>query len=128
MTDDFTLDIGGDVQPGTYLCLLTGLERFQIISNGEYETPAGEPIDKLRWTFTTNDEDGLVIEGSTSMATGPRSKMRAWMAGIGVDISKPARLKLDDLVGREAMVTVTLNENGYAGISSVVPAPKTKPR
>jgi len=124
MTDDFTLDVGGDIQPGTYLCVLTGLERFEITSNGEFETPAGEIIPKLRWLFAT--DDGLQIEGSTSMATGPRSKMRAWMTGIGVDISKPAKLKLGDLVGREAMVTVALNESGYAAISSVVPAPKLR--
>jgi hypothetical protein len=122
--DEFTLDVGGDIQPGTYLCVLSNLERFDIVSNGEYETPAGESIPKLRWTFAT--DEGLMIEGSTSLATGPRSKMRAWMTGIGVDISKPAKLKLSSLIGREAMVTVTLNENGYAGISSVVPAPKPK--
>ncbi len=116
MADEFSLDIGGDIEPGTYLCTLIGLEKFQIISNGEYETPAGEAIDKLRWTFATDD----------GLATGPRSKMRAWMTGIGVDISRPQKLRLDDLVGRSAMVTVALNENGYAGISSVVPAPKAR--
>lgn len=120
-----TLDIGGDIQPGTFVCTLTKLERFDIVSNGEFETPAGEVINKLRWTFTT--DTGVEIEGSTSLATGPRSKMRAWMTGIGVDISKPAKLRFADLVGREAMVTVTIGETGFAGISSVVPMPTRKP-
>ena len=126
MTEDFMLEVGGDIEPGTYLCVLVNLERFTIVSNGEYETPAGEPIDKLRWVF--EGDDGLTIEGSTSLATGPRSKMRAWMHGIGVDISKPAKLKLTDLLGRTAMVTVGLTDNGYATITSVVPAPKPKNR
>ena len=123
-TDDTILDIGGDIQPGTYICTLIGLERFEIVSNGEFDTPAGEVIDKLRWTFAA--EDGTTIEGSTSLATGPRSKMRAWMAGIGVDISKPAKLSLRDLLGRSALVNVALNDNGYATIASVVAPPKSK--
>ena len=122
MTD--TLDIGGDIQPGTYLCTLVGLERFTIVSNGEYDTPAGEEIHKLRWQFAADDDS--MIEGSTSLATGPRSKMRAWMNGIGVDISKPAKIKLHDLLGRSALVTVALNEQGYATISSVVAPPKSR--
>ena len=121
MTDNGTLSIGGDIEPGTYLCTLIELERFTIISTGEFDTPAGEEIPKLRWVWAT--EDGTSIEGSTSLATGPRSKMRAWMAAIGIDLAKPADIKLRDLVGREAMVNVSLNENGYAGIASIVAVP-----
>ncbi len=123
MTDD-TLTIGGDIEPGTYLCTLIELEKFTITSNGEYDTPAGEEIPKLRWLWAT--EDGSTIEGSTSLATGPRSKMRAWMSAIGIDLAKPADIKLRDLVGREALVNVALNENGYTTISSVVAPPSKR--
>jgi hypothetical protein len=116
-----TLEIGGDVTPGTYQCTLIELERFEIISTGEFDTPAGEAIPKLRWLWAT--EDGTTIEGSTSLATGPRSKMRAWMAAIGVDLSKPGTVKLSSLIGREALVNVSLNEQGYAAIASIVAVP-----
>lgn len=121
MTDTDTLTIGGDIEPGTYLCTLIELERFSIISTGEFDTPAGEEIPKLRWLWAT--EDGSTIEGSTSLATGPRSKMRAWMGAIGVDLAKPADIKLSTLVGREALVNVAFNESGYATIASVVAPP-----
>jgi hypothetical protein len=119
--DNDTLEIGGDVTPGTYQCTLIELERFEIISTGEFDTPAGEAIPKLRWLWAT--EDGTTIEGSTSLATGPRSKMRAWMAAIGIDLSMPSTIKLSELVGREALVNVSLNESGYAAIASIVAVP-----
>ena len=127
MTDDTILDIGGDVQPGTYLCTLIGLERVTFTEEQDRvdqfgnQHQAGEVVEKLRWTFAT--DDGAQLDGSTSLATGPRSKMRAWMAGIGVDISKPAKLSLRDLVGRECMVNVALDDGGYAKIASVVAVP-----
>jgi hypothetical protein len=120
--DDSTLDIGGDVQPGTYECTLVELSRFSIVSTGEFDTPAGEEIPKLKWVWAT--DDGLMIEGTTSLATGPRSKMRAWMAAIGVDLSKPGKVKLSELVGHEALVNVAINESGFASISSIVARPK----
>ena len=125
-TNDDTIEVGGDVATGTYLCTLVELERFSIISTGEYDTPAGEEIPKLRWLWAT--EDGTTIEGSTSMATGPRSKMRAWMAAIGVDLSKPGHVSLKSLVGREALVNVAPNENGYATIASIVAKPSKNGR
>jgi hypothetical protein len=124
MTDsEFIIETGGDIEPGTYPCILTGLERIEIVSDGTYQ-PEGEIVPLLRWTWTT--DDNLVIEGTTSFATGPRSKMRAWMSGIGVDIAKPQKLKLGDLVGRDALVSVILNESGFATIQSVVAAPKAR--
>jgi hypothetical protein len=123
VTDFDVIDIGGDIEPGTYLCTLIGLERIEITSDGKYQ-PEGEIVPLLRWTWAT--EDGTSVEGTTSFATGPRSKMRAWMAGIGIDISKPMKLKLPALIGREAMVNVALNENGFATIASVVAPPKTR--
>jgi hypothetical protein len=123
MTEE-TLTVGGDIEPGTYPCTLIELERFEIVSTGEYDTPAGEVIPKLRWLWST--DDGTTIEGSTSMATGPRSKMRAWMAAIGVDLSKPTTVTLRDLLGSSALVSVKLNDNGYVAIDSIVALPKSK--
>jgi hypothetical protein len=123
-TEDFIIETGGDIEPGTYPCILTGLERIEITSDGTYQ-PEGEIVPLLRWTWTT--DDNLVIEGTTSFATGPRSKMRAWMAGIGIDIGKPHKLRLADLLGRDALVSVILNDSGFATIQSIVAAPKARP-
>jgi hypothetical protein len=121
MSDTGFIEVGGDINPGTYLCTLLELERFTITSTGEYDTPAGEEIPKLRWLWAT--EDGTTIEGSTSLATGPRSKMRAWMAALGVDLSQPGRIVLAELIGREALVSVQVGEKGYVEIGSIVAPP-----
>jgi hypothetical protein len=117
MSDEFTLPVGGDVEAGTYLCTLTGWEPF----DAEYE---GEKRELIRWTFTT--EDDQQIEGVSSRATGPRSKLRGWCMGLGLDVRSVKALGAGQLVGRSALVTVVLNADGYAKVDAVVPAPKAR--
>lgn len=124
MTDnDFTLDVGGDVEAGTYLCTLVGWEPSSYVSNGTY-SPAGEDVLTVKWTFAT--EDDQVIDGMTSRSTHPKSKLFAWCAGLGLDVRTVKGIKADMMVGRSALVTISLNPEGFAVIDAVVPAPKSK--
>ena len=120
---EFELPIGGDIEAGTYLCVLTGWEPFEFPSDGTY-SPAGEMVESIKWTFTTDDNN--TIEGTSSRMTSPRSKLRAWCLGLGLDVRTVKVLTPDKLIGREALVTVSINDDGFPKVESVVPAPKGK--
>ena len=136
MTDEYEIPAGDvDIEPGTYLATLTALKPYVL-----YETSKGwgreipddgtvvEAYNKIEWVFHTDEDD--VIHGSTSTARSERSTLYAWATGLGMapavvlDRSKP--IPSSQLIGRAAMVTVTLDKNGYSKIASVVPAPKAK--
>ena len=121
-------------EPGTYFATLTALKPFTL-----YETAKGwtrekpddglaEAYSKIEWHFHT--EDGDRLEGITSTARSEKSTLFAWATGLGIpanvvlDRSKPIPASL--LIGREAMVTVQLDKNGYPRVTTVVPAPKAR--
>lgn len=136
MSDEYEIPAGeGGIDPGTYLATLTDLKPYTL-----YETSKGwsreipedgtvvEAYNKISWRFATDDGD--TIEGSTSTSRSERSTLYAWASGLGIspavilDRSKPIPAK--QLIGREAMVTVVLDKNGYSKIASVVPAPRAR--
>ena len=119
MTNEtYSLPVGGDVEAGSYTATLIGWEPFEA----EFE---GEVRHLIRWTFATDDEQ--TIEGVSSTNTGPRSKLRAWCLGLGLDLRQGVKaLTADTLVGREGLITVILNDDGYAKVDSIVPLPKVK--
>jgi hypothetical protein len=119
MTDEtFALPVGGDVEPGTYPGTLIAWEPFEA----DYE---GETRELLRWGFALDDDQA--IDGVSTRNTGPRSKLRAWCAGLGLDLATyQGRLTADQLIGRQALITVVLNDAGYAKVDAVVPMPKGK--
>lgn len=122
-------------EPGTYFATLTALKPFTL-----YETSKGwtrekpedgslaEAYSKIEWHFHT--EEGDRLEGITSTARSEKSTLFAWATGLGIapgivlDRSKPIPASM--LIGREAMVTVQLDKNGYPRVTSVVPAPKAR--
>ena len=136
MTDDYEIpagDTGHDT--GTFLMTLTALKPFTL-----FETTKGwtrerpedgsivEAYNKIEWVFV--DDDGEFGSGTTSTARSERSTLYAWATGLGLpaavvlDRSKPIPAAL--LIGREGMITVVLDKNGYSKVASVVPAPKAK--
>jgi hypothetical protein len=136
MTDEYEIPTGDTGHElGTFLMTLTALKPFTL-----YETTKGwtrekpedgnvvEAYNKIEWVFC--DEDGEFGNGTTSTARSERSTLFAWATGLGMpaaivlDRSKP--IPASQLVGRDAMVTFAADKNGYARISSVVPAPKAR--
>lgn len=136
MTDDYEIPTGDTGhEAGSFLMTLTALKPFKL-----YETRTGwtreqpetsqliESYDKIEWVFA--DDEGEFGTGTTSTARSERSTLFAWATGLGLppavvlDRSKP--IPASQLIGRDAMVTFAPDKNGYARISSVVPAPKAR--
>lgn len=138
MTTDTDYEIpagAAGAEPGTYIATLTALKPFTL-----YETSKGwsrelpddaqvvEAYNKIEWHFHT--DEGELLEGTTSTARSERSTLFAWATGLGLppavvlDRSKPIPSSL--LIGREAMVTVGPDKNGYPRVQSVVPVPRQR--
>ena len=121
MTDDIEIHIGSELKPGTYPGTLLGIEPDSY----EWE---GEERLIYRWTFALDDDpNGQTITGSTSRVASPRSKMATWIAALTADGDVLGKtFKAKDLIGREALVAVALDKNGYPAIDNVVAKPKGK--
>lgn len=136
MTDEYEIPTGDTGhEPGTFLMTLTALKPFTL-----YETRTGwtrerpddgslvEAYNKIEWVFA--DDEGEFGTGSTSTARSERSTLFAWATGLGIpasvvlDRSRP--IPASQLIGREGMVTFAPDKNGYARITSVVPAPRAR--
>src|SRR5262245_46792634 len=123
--DEFTLGIGpvSDVVDGTYPATLTGLERFPIERDGE-------EVMLIRWTFAIEDPAGPVeVTGVSSMSRGPRAKQVAWLIALmGKDARPGTNFRPAELIGRECLVSVEHDDNGFPKVANVVaaPAPTTR--
>lgn len=120
-TDEITITIGSDVKPGTYPATLVDIEPFEVEVEGEQR-----PL--YRWTFAIEDgEAGQTVEGISSRSTSPRGKMAAWIAALTADSDVLGRtFKATDLIGREALVSIESDANGYPKVSGLVAVPKVK--
>ena len=117
---DIIVDIGGDIEAGTYTAELVGFEPFDWDDDGEVK-------HLIRWQFAIG-EAGSTVEMVTDTYVGVRNKFRKLLVACGVDASKPGRVNLRDLVGSVVMITVILNADGFSKVDAVVPAPRAKGR
>lgn len=119
MTDELSITIGSDVQPGTYPATLVELEPFEIEVEGEQR-----PL--YRWTFALEDGE-QTVEGISSRSQSPRGKAAAWIAALTANSDVLGKsFRKTDLVGREALISIEADANGYPKVASVVAAPKAK--
>jgi hypothetical protein len=119
MTDELSITIGSDVQPGTYTGTLVDLEPFEIEVDGEQR-----PL--YRWTFAIEDgEAGQTVEGISSRSQSPRGKAAQWIAALTADSDVLGRsFRKSDLIGREALVSIEADANGYPKVAGLVSVPK----
>ena len=142
MTDFITVSAGGpspdeDIADGVYVFILSKIADPKTVT-ARRGPKAGQDIDLIDWDFAIDQPgtpfDGLVLSESTSTASGPRSKMYAYLTALFGGVAPPAGTKLrkEDLVGRRALGTVTHDEGGWPRMSnlgalpaSMVAAPTT---
>lgn len=126
MTEELVLQVGGrpSVEAGVYPAVMVALDTFTV------EAEDGER-KLLRWTFAIDgDGEQGTVEGVSSMALGPKSKAYRWLTAlIGPEAMAAApALTPTDLVGRECLVQVVLNDAGYPKVGDLMARPKTKGR
>lgn len=132
---DMDLNFGTPIpkaEAGTYPALLVGVEPFKINEG------TAEAKTLIRWEFSLDGTDDpevpgqpIILDGITSLATGPRSKMRPWVAALlGRNLDEQISLSglRTQLLGHPCLVTVEINDSGYSKVANVVPPPRQPAR
>lgn len=139
MTDFITVSAGGpppdeDIADGVYVFILSAIADPKTVTVRR-GPKAGNDIDLIDWDFAVDQPgtpfDGRILGESTSTASGPRSKMNAYLTALFGGITPPpgTKLRKEDIVGRRALGTVTHDEGGWPRISNLgaLPATMTTP-
>lgn len=128
MTDDITITAGApqiDIAPGTYEATLTGISEPRTIFP-QSGPNAGKEVQLRDWTFAL--EDGTEINGSASVASGPKSKTYAWLTALlgGTPPVLGQSYPKSQLIGREALITIAIDEGGWPKITNLSARPKAR--
>ncbi len=100
------------LEPGTYEAVVTAIE--------ERTNKDGNPY---RWWEFTTEDGGRTISAISSMNVGPRSKAGQWIAAL---IGRtPVQGESVEVIGKPCLISVTINEDGFSQIDTVVGRPKT---
>lgn len=115
-----------DIQPGVYPVTLVEISdpREVVAQRGPR---AGETVSLIDWTFAL--DNGVEIEASTSTASGPRSKMFAFLTALFGGQAPPigTQLEKEHLIGRQALATIQMDESGWPRIMNLGAIPNTMP-
>lgn len=124
MTDSITITSGApQVDPGVYLATLVSVSEPRTVT-ATRGPKAGQDVDLRDWEFAL--EDGTPVRGSTSTASGPKSKMYSWITALlgGVPPTVNSTIQLNQLIGREVHITVEVDPEGWSRIANVSAKPK----
>ena len=141
MTRTITITAGApalDIEPGAYEATLTAISEPRTILPASGPN-AGQEVEILDWTFVLDGDEE--IRGTTSLSSGPKSKLFAWMTAllggkapaIGAELSWTddghVTLGGEQLDGRMVNSTIAIAENGWPKITalSAIPAKRAKP-
>lgn len=111
------------IDPGNYRATLVAID-FETVDFGE------GPETKARWSWQVHDEvdhEGrpLIVKGLTGLKYGnEKANLTIWSQALGwTEARHPTPA---DIIGRDAMVELRLNDRGYLAIKSVTSVPKTR--
>ena len=129
MTEDIiTISAGAppsDITPGVYEVTLTDISEPRTIYP-QSGPSAGKEVQLRDWRFAL--EDGSEITGSASIASGPKSKTFAWLTALlgGTPPTVNQAYPKSQLLGREALATIAIDEGGWAKIANLSARPKAR--
>jgi hypothetical protein len=122
---------GSDIPDGVYPVILTEIkgdpaepDRPKVVT-AQHGPKAGQDIELWDWVFAVdapgNQYDALPLESSTSTASGPKSKMYAYITALngGVAPTIGTAFGKRDLIGRRALATCRKDENGWVRIENL---------
>jgi hypothetical protein len=100
------------IKPGAYQATLTDTEE---------KASRKDPTNTFRvWHFQLNDGSLRTVDGSSSLATSPKSKGGKWLAAIlgkTPDVGETVAPE-----GKSCTISVILDDNGYERVQDVMPA------
>jgi len=113
-----------DLQPGTYEVVLTALDGPRTILP-QTGPNAGKEVDVYDWTFALTDDSDTTIQGTTSTASGPKSKLFSWLTALlgGRPPAVGQTFDAGSLVGRMALATISINDGGWPRIENLSALP-----
>lgn len=124
---------GIEIPDGVYPVILTAISEPKTVQVTR-GPKAGSEMDLLDWTFAIDggEHEGIEISTSTSMASGPKSKMFGYLTALlgGRPPVVGQAFEKTDLIGRLALATIRRDEGGWPRIenlSAVPAAMRTKP-
>lgn len=123
-----TVNQGGpDIEAGVYTVILTGIDGPKTIIP-QSGVNAGKEVSIFDWTFAVDEGEyeGTEIQATTSVSSGPRSKMYAFLTAL-LDGKAPAvgaSFEATDLVGRRALATISRSESGWPRVENLGALPK----
>lgn len=127
MTDMITISAGAqtDIAPGVYEVTLTDISEPRTIYP-QTGPNAGKEMQLRDWTFAT--DDGTEIRAGASLASGPKSKTFAWLTALlgGVPPAVGSSHPREQLIGRTAIATITIDEGGWPRITALSAMPKSR--
>lgn len=113
-----------DIPDGVYPVILTEIKGPKTVL-AQRGPKAGQEIDLLDWIFVIDQPntplDGKEIEVSSSMASGPRSKLYGFLTALynGVAPQIGASFEKSALIGRSALATVAADDGGWPRITNL---------
>jgi hypothetical protein len=115
-----------DIEPGVYPVTLTEISDPRTVT-ARQGPKAGQDVDLIDWTFALDND--ATIDASTSTASGPKSKMYAYLTALFGGQAPPigTQLEKDQLIGRMALATIQLDEAGWPRIVNLGALPNTMP-
>ncbi len=126
--DMITISAGAapsDIEPGVYEVTLVEISEPRTIFP-QSGPNAGKEVQLRDWTFAL--EDGSTVTGSASTASGPKSKTFAWLTALlgGTPPVVGQAYPRSQLIGREALATIAVDDGGWPKIANLSARPKTK--
>lgn len=113
---------GPDIPDGVYPVVLVDIKGPKTVT-AQRGPKAGQDIALLDWEFAVADgpHADVVIQATTSTASGPRSKMYAYLTALSNGIAPAIGSKFEkgDLTGRMALATVKKDEAGWLRIENL---------
>lgn len=121
----FTVKQGGsEIEPGVYPVSLVKITGPKTVT-AQRGPKAGQDIELFDWTFSIMDPtgryDGEEIDASTSTASGPKSKMYAFLTALlgGRPPAVGQTFEANDLIGKIALATISKTEDGWPRIDNL---------
>jgi hypothetical protein len=128
-----TITKGGptdDIDDGVYPVILTAISDPKTVTATRGPN-AGKDVDLIDWGFAVDegDAEGYEITATTSTASGPKSKMFAFLTALFGGKAPPVgtQLQKDQIIGRRALATIAHNDGGWPVIANLGAIPNTMP-